>query len=136
MFAGHKSKPPADASYRNLLWENFYVDHSFDIGTKILVANPNHHPIGTIDSTFFRVSFDLIIHSHRKGEWSHLLSFIRESAEYYYPYPVIYLHRSGYIEFEIFFDDVHYFNFNIKLNHWYNFLIEQKSVNGKVLILI
>ena len=136
VFAGDKSKPPADASYRNLLWENFYVDHSFNIGTKILNTNSKNNWIGTIDSKLFRVSFDLIIYSHRKSEWSHLLGFIRENTEYNYPYPVISLHRSGYIEFEIYFDNVHYFNFNIELNHWYNIIIEQKSVNGKVLRLI
>ena len=136
MFAGDNSKRPADASYRNLSFSNLYVDHSFNIGTKILNTNSKTNWIGTIDSKLFRVSFDLIIHSYRHDEWSHLLGFIRESAEYSYPYPVIYLHRSGYIEFEIVFDNVHYFNFNIELNHWYNILIEQKSVNGKVLRLI
>ena len=145
VFAGDKSKPPADASYRNLLWETFNVDHSFNIGTKILntnigTAKSKNNWIGTIDSKLFRVSFDLIIHSHRKSEWSHLLGFIREDAKNIYQYPVIYLHRSGYIQFAIVFDNIHsiphYFNFNIELNHWYNILIEQKSVNGKVLRLI
>ena len=64
MFAGDKVKPAADASYRNLLWENFHVDHSFNIGAKI----QENKQIGTIDSwgPFFRVSFDLIIHSFRR----------------------------------------------------------------------
>ena len=36
VFAGDKSKPPSDASYRNLLWENFHLDHTFDFGAKVL----------------------------------------------------------------------------------------------------
>ena len=73
VFAGDKFKPAADASYRNLLWENFHVNHSFDIGTKI----QRNKAIGTIDSwgPFFRVSFDLIIHSFRQYEWTSLLAF-------------------------------------------------------------
>ena len=61
VFAGDKFKPAADASYRNLFWENFYVDHSFDIGTKIR----GNKKIGIIETwgPFFRIRFDLIIHS-------------------------------------------------------------------------
>ena len=129
MFAGDKLKPAANAIYKNLIWENFYVDHSFHIGNKIRGIKE----IGTIDSLgpFFRVSFDLIIHSLRKNELSHVLGFIYERAEY-----VIYLHRSGHIEFVFILDKMrHYFIFKIELNHWYNILIEQKSVNGKVIRL-
>ena len=129
MFAGDKLKPAANAIYKNLIWENFYVDHSFHIGNKIR----GNKEIGTIGSLgpFFRVSFDLIIHSLRKNAWSHVLGFIYKSAGY-----AIYLHRSGYIEFEATFDyRSHYFLFKIELNHWYNILIEQKSVNGKVIRL-
>ena len=73
VFAGDK-KPAADASYRNLSWENFPVDHSFDIGTKV----QKDKEIGTIDSwgPFFRVSFHLIIHSlHPSLQWTSLLAF-------------------------------------------------------------
>ena len=61
VFAGDNSKPAADASYRNLSWENFHVDHSFDIGTKI----QKNKEIGAIETwgPFFQISFDLIIHS-------------------------------------------------------------------------
>ena len=73
MFAGDQFKPAADASYRNLLWENFHVDHSFNIGAKIRL----NKEIGTIDSwgPLFRVSFDLIIHSFRQDKSTGLLAF-------------------------------------------------------------
>ena len=60
--AGDNLKPAADASYRNLSWENIQVDRSSNIGTKILYDRK----IGFIDSLgpFFRVSFDLIIHKY------------------------------------------------------------------------
>ena len=76
VFAGDK-KPAADASYRNLLWENFHVDHSFNIGTKI----QENKQIGTIESwgPLFRVSLDLIIHSQDGGR-SSILSFQSNGA--------------------------------------------------------
>ena len=100
MFAGDKFKPAADASYKNLLWENFHVDHNFDIGTKIRWGNK----IGTIASwgPFFRVSFDLIIHSHeveRNEEWSSLFNFraygsICEYCSFgYHKVPVLHLNN-------------------------------------------
>ena len=45
----------------------------------------------------------------------------------------IYLHNSGFLFFESFFlDKKKLLNFNIKQNRWYNILIEQKPVRGKV----
>ena len=139
VFAGDKSKPAADASYRNLLWENFHVDHSFDLGAKIVADKE----IGTIDSPFFRVSFDLIIHSLKlKGQYStnsldrsNVLNFMYENdAGKLLEFSFIHLHRSGYLEFSNFDGNINYwFNFNIELSHWYNIIIEQKSVNGKVI---
>ena len=35
VFAGDKSKPAADASYKNLVWENLHANQSLNIGTKI-----------------------------------------------------------------------------------------------------
>ena len=143
MFSGDKSKPAADASYRNLIWENFHVDHSFDFGTKI----QSNKEIGTIDSwgPFFRVSFDLIIHSLRHfATWTSLLDFhaygtICEHCAYH-RVPVLYLNsRFGVIMFgntfvrsgsDKFLSDK--FLFKIELNHWYNIIIEHRSVNGKV----
>ena len=134
MFAGDKFKPAADASYRNLFWENFHVDHSFDIGTKI----QKYKEIGTIDSwgPFFRVSFDLIIHSLRQGGWTNLMDFqaygtICEYCPYgYHTVPVLYLNNMlGFIDINF----VGSFKFKIELNQWYNIIIEKKAVNGKVI---
>ena len=142
VFAGDK-KPAADASYRNLLWENFPVDHSFDIGTKV----QNNKEIGTIDSwgPFFRVSFDLIIHSlHPNNQWTSLLAFRRNGA-------VCEFCELGDIFLNNFFGKIHvskngehlhdFFRirnsiiFEIELNQWYNIIIEQKSTRGQVLRL-
>ena len=138
VFAGDK-KPAADASYRNLLWENFPVDHRFDIGTKV----QNNKEIGTIDSwgPFFRVSFDLIIHSLHPSTWmTSLLAFrvvaVSQDGSLNYEYvPAIFLNN---VRGEIWFygetvkDEV---QFEIELNHWYNIIIEQKSPRAQVLRL-
>ena len=156
MFAGDKSKPAADASYRNLFWENFHVDHSFDIGTKIL----ENKEIGTIDSwgPFFHVSFDLMIHSFRKKKWTSLLTFRHGNgttcATCGDMFPVLFLHnRRGKILFsnavfdDYYYDDYYYndyydddyyyddYYFPIELNYWHNIIIEQKLVDGKVIKL-
>ena len=154
VYAGDKSKPAADASYRNLLWENFHVDHSFNIGTKI----QDSKQIGTIDTwgPLFRVSFDLIIHKFRHfthTNRSSLLSF-RGANCYLCRSPALSLdNKKRHIQFSNIVNkhtiiknfefgvvveylsislDVDYFFFPIKLNHWYNIIIEQKPVNVKV----
>ena len=133
VFAGDNFKPAADASYRNLLWENFHVDHSFDFGAKIVADKE----IGTIDSwgPFFSVSLDLIIHSLPKYGWAPVLAFIYEIGRTGEPLPApaIYLHRSGFLQFRnIFGLQDNKSNFKFELHHWYNIIIEQKSSNGKV----
>ena len=67
VFAGDKFKPAADASYRNLVWETFHIDHRLNVGTKV----ERNTQIGTIDTLgpFFRVNFDLMIHSHSVHRW-------------------------------------------------------------------
>ena len=125
MFAGDKSKPAADASYRNLSWENFHVDHSYNIGAKIQLEKE----IGTINSwgPFYHLRFDLIIHSL-------LQEFITYSVITgpKFVFPDIYLHRSGFLQFE--FGSVR-FSYKIEVNHWYNISIQQKTFNGKVIKL-
>ena len=171
MFAGDKYKPAADASYRNLLWENFYVDHSFNFGTKT-----QNKEIGTIDrwGPFYRVSFDLIIHSFQDlgcegsrcpQRWSSLLAFrkngtlcdlctqfnsyaldVPEFRHQNYEQicdrcdigdriPAFFLNNlDRVIRFSNNVDNSeHYFDFEIELNHWYNIVFEQNSVNGKVI---
>ena len=132
VFAGDKVKPAADASYRNLLWENFHVDHSFNIGAKI----QRNKQIGTIDSwgPFFRVSFDLIIHSlDQDSRWSSVFSILHGKNKL--EVPSIFLRSDGVLQFENNVgNEKHWFNFyNIVLNHWYNIVIEQKSIIRKVL---
>ena len=133
MFAGDKSKPPADASYKNLLWESFHVNHNFNIRTKIL----RDKEIGTIESwgPFFRVSFDLIIHSLLEDEWSSVLAFVDGMETIPIPIPAINFHRSGFLNFQ----NKNFqltFDFNIKRNIWYNVIIEQKTSNGKVIEML
>ena len=86
--------------------------------------------IGAIDGTwgpFFRVSFDLIIHSYVKGKgkqgWSSVLAFDKK--------PSVDLNKNG--ELRIFFQQKKYnFISNVALNKWYNISIEQKPNDKKV----
>ena len=137
VFAGDKSKPAADASYRNLSWENFHVDHSFNIGAKI----QDNKQIGTIDSwgPFFRVSFDLIIHSLNPiHEGSSLLSFrgngaVCNNCKNGDRVPALFLHnKHGVLQFSNNYDN-DYRLMDIFLNNWYNIVIEQKLVNSEVI---
>ena len=59
MFAGDKSKPAANASYKNLSWKDFH-DDSFKIGTKIR----EDKEIGTIDMLACKYSHSLDFESH------------------------------------------------------------------------
>ena len=131
VLAGDNSKPAADASYKDLLWENFYVDHSFRIGNKIR----SNKEIGTIDSwgPFFRVRFDLIIHSLRQDDyWFSVLDFSFKNS---IKLPGIFLTRSGVLTVGYSinsFNQFHIVNFNVEINVWYNIVIDLNSVNGKV----
>ena len=128
VFAGDNSKPAADASYRNLSWENFHVDQGSDIGIKI----GRNKEIGIIDSwgPLFRVSFDLIFHSLRLDDyWFSVLEF--KFGDFFFP--GIFLHWSGLLEVQQHFQDqTSKVELNVEINKWYNIVIEQNSVNGKV----
>ena len=120
VFAGDKFKKAADASYRN-----FDAGQNFNIGSNVQKNNK----IGTIESwgPLFRVSLDLIIHSRHQDEnydWSSVLAFLHAA-------PSIYLDKTGFVTTL----DNKIFNFKIELNHWYNIVLEQKSLIGKVIIL-
>ena len=86
--------------------------------------------IGSINGTwgpFFRISFDLIIHSYVKGKgkqgWSSVLAFDKK--------PSITLNKNGELKF--FFQKRKYnFIINVVLNKWYEISIEQKPNNQKV----
>ena len=120
VFAGDKFKKTADASYKN-----FDAGQNFNIGSNI----QKNKKIGTIESwgPLFRVSLDLIIHSRHQDnnyEWSSVLAFFNAA-------PSIYLDKTGFVTTV----DKKIFHFDIELNHWYNIVIEQKSLNGKVKIV-
>ena len=86
--------------------------------------------IGAINGTwgpFFRISFDLLIHSYVKGKgkqgWSSVLAFDKK--------PSIDLNKNGELRF--FFEQRKYnFISNVDLNKWYNISIEQRPNNEKV----
>ena len=120
VFAGDKFKKAADASYRN-----FDAGPNFNIGSNVKKNNK----IETIESwgPLFHVSLDLIIHSRHqddKYDWSSVLTFLHAA-------PSIYLDKTSLLTTV----DNKIFHFKIELNHWYNIVIEQKSVNGKVIKL-
>ena len=89
--------------------------------------------IGKINGTwgpFFRISFDLIIHSYVKGKgkqgWSSVLAFDKK--------PSVDLNKNGELRF--FFQQRKYsFISNVELNKWYNISIEQKLNHKKVRII-
>ena len=140
MFAGDDFKQAADASYRN-----FKASPRFPIWSKVRRNNQ----IGTIDSwgPFFRISFDLIIHSFSRdltklGE-SSLLAFRGNGAtcdkcKIGDRVPAFFLDNLfRLIMFSNTVDNLdHNFNFEVKKNQWYNIVIEQNSVNRKVMIII
>ena len=87
--------------------------------------------IGVINGTwgpFFRISFDLIIHSYVKGKgkqgWSSVLAFNNK--------PSVDLNKNG--ELRIFFQKRKYqFILKVDLQKWYNITIEQKPNDRKVI---
>ena len=89
-----------------------------------------NNEIGAINGTwgpFFRISFDLIIHSYVKGKgkqgWSSVLAFDKK--------PSVDLNKNG--QLKIFFHQrKNNFIINIDLNKWYNISIEQKPNEKKV----
>ena len=114
-----------------------------------------NNEIAAINGTwgpFFRVSFDLIIHSHKKGKgkkgWSSILAFNNEKNDCCDQYPVkkhccnrkgdnvpgITVTEKGVLIFtnSVSGNKNYKVNFNIELNSWYNITIEQKPQNKKV----
>ena len=138
VLAGDNSKPAADASYRNLSWENFHVDHSFDVGTKI----QRDREIGIIDSwgPLFRISLDLIIHSRVNNGFSSVLAFRGNGVTNDCCFigdriPAILLYNPT-MTLQFANSVRHYgnywFEFKINRKTWYNIIIEQKFVHRKV----
>ena len=136
VFAGDKFKPAADASYKN-----FNAGPGFIVGYN---AQKNNQ-IGTIDSwgPFFRVSFDLLIHSYENdGDHFSVLAFkgnggTSDCCENGDRIPFITVVSSNQ-ELQLSFANSvnqngnYYFFFNINLETWYNIIIEQEYVNRMV----
>ena len=132
------SNPAADASYKNLVWEN--IKHSLNIGTKV----KRNKQIGQIDNwgPLYRVSVDLNIHSKDSKRDFSILKFSAVNAEI--DVLSIHLHRLGlgFMGLQIEkvysvndYNQYHFFNIpnvELELDHWYNIIIEQKSVHKKV----
>ena len=127
MFAGDKSKPAADASYKNLIWENLLADQSFNVGTKI----QRNKQIGFIDSLgpFFRVHLDLLVHNLHNFPQS-VLAFYTSTTDTF----DIYIIDSKFLLFSCFINNRYQsFVWEIEQNRWYNLIIEKKTVNRKVI---
>ena len=140
VFAGDNLKPAADASYRNLLWESFLVGHSFQIGTKVMDKYSKNLDIGTIDNwgPFFRVSFDLIIHSHGKNDCHSVLALKAKTDCFQdgdrIPAILVCKNIRTYLEFvySVINNQKFMFKTNFKFKTWYKIVIEKKAVKGKV----
>ena len=97
--------------------------------------------LGTIDSwgPLYRVSLDLIIHSHSNTTYSSVLSFKGNGAStdndnYGDRIPIIQVRNNGYLYLisSVKGDNSYIVKIEIDLNEWYNILIEQKWINRKV----
>ena len=88
--------------------------------------------IGAINGVwgpFFRISFDLIIHSLDQYGFSNVLSF--RTMNWWGPHPHVGLHSTGYLRFLHTVDFLHPVDFVIEKNQWYNIVIEQKLLKRK-----
>ena len=97
--------------------------------------------LGTIDSwgPLYRVSLDLIIHSHSNTTYSSVLSFKGNGAStdndnYGDRIPIIRVRNDGYLYLisSVKGDNSYIVKIEIDLNNWYNIIIEQKLINRKV----
>ena len=97
--------------------------------------------LGTIDSwgPLYRVSLDLIVHSHSNTTYSSVLSFKGNGAStdndnYGDRIPIIQVGNNGYLYLisSVNGDNSYIVKTEIDLNNWYNIIIEQKLINRKV----
>ena len=97
--------------------------------------------LGTIDSwgPLYRVSLDLIVHSHSSTTYSSVLSFKGNGAStdndnYGDRIPIIQVGNNGYLYLisSVNGDNSYIVKTEIDLNNWYHILIEQKLINRKV----
>ena len=97
--------------------------------------------LGTIEGwgPLYRVSLDLIVHSHSSTTYSSVLSFRGNGAStdndnYGDRIPIIRVRNDGYLYLisSVKGDNSYIVKIEIDLNNWYNIIIEQKLINGKV----
>ena len=143
VFAGENFFPAADATYRNLVWEN--LSHELKGLSGLSGVVKKNTEIGKIATwgPQFRVSFDLKINSHvagNRGGWSNVISFKSNGGTSNMwkigdRIPAIFINRKGFLHFTnaVNGNSNHVFDFKpIKLNKWYSIAIQQKRENGKV----
>ena len=92
--------------------------------------------IGHIDLEWgdrFRITFDLIIHSHIKRKWASVISVISLDSGRFHA-PGIQLHRKGFLRITAPLNGNKFrkFIFKVELGRWYNIRIQQVNWMHKV----
>ena len=131
VLAGDRFQPAADASYRNLVWEN--------IGLSGVVKKNTE--IGTIPSwgPLYRISFDLKVNSLSRTVWTNVISFRGNGAKNNHGnlgdrIPAVFMHSNGRLHFSSSVGAKPSYNANspVPLKKWLYVIIEQYPLNGKV----
>ena len=138
VFAGDKFNRAADATYKNLVWENLSPE-----GQGLAGVLKRNTEIGKIVSwgPQFRISFDLKINSFVSGNragWNSVIAFKTDGGasdrKIGDRIPAIFYNRRGYLHFTNALNGNinHVFDFKFKLKKWYSITIEQTWENEKV----
>ena len=143
VFAGENFFPAADATYRNLVWEN--LSHELKGLSGLSGVVKKNTEIGKIATwgPQFRVSFDLKINSHvagNRGGWSNVISFKGNGGTSNMwkigdRIPAIFMNRKRSLHFTnaVNGNSNYHFDFHsINVNKWYSITIQQIWENGKV----
>ena len=134
VLAGDRFFTAADASYRNLVWEN--IGLSGDV--------KKNNEIATIPSwgPEFRISFDLKINSRVSGDrngYTSVISFKgnggkKDLGNHGDRIPCVFMNRNGRLHFRssVSANSNYKLNSPVPLKKWLHVIIEQKSSSGKV----
>ena len=130
VFASDNFFPPADASYKNLVWENFGVPSMTVKRNKLIGAIYFWGPL-------FRVSLDLIIFSFT-SDWSNILAFKgnggnNDCCDNGDRVPLVNAGEGGLLQFSHSINGTgnYWTNTNLTANTWYNVVIQQVERNNK-----
>ena len=130
VFASDNFFPPADASYKNLVWENFGVPSRTVKRNKLIGAIYFWGPL-------FRVSLDLIIFSFT-SDWSNILAFKgnggnNDCCDNGDRVPLVNAGEGGLLQFSHSINGTgnYWTNTNLTANNWYNVVIQQVERNNK-----